>query len=160
MDKKVTLKFWQLFPALVDGVDFEVSLDAAFGLAGQNLVCEIEDTSYQLEPRSAVGAKVMYGDVIRLQSEALPSKLKAGGKAKQLKLAAGEYLGHHTAFVYDRGKRLLGFEVKPAAAGLIKLTELVSSLVSHEQCQALPVLTESDISRLVGTKNGTISFKV
>ena len=160
MDKRVTLKFWQVYPAAVDGVDFEVSLDAAFALLGPNLVRKIEDISYQLEPRSAAGADIMFGDVIRLQSDALPSKLKAGEKAKQLKLGDGEYLGHHTAFVYDREKSLLGFEVKPAAAGMIKVMELVSSLVGHQQCQALPVLTESDISRLIGTKNGSISFKV
>jgi hypothetical protein len=160
MDKRVTLKFWQVYPALTDGVAFDVSLDAAFSLTGQKLVRKIEDTSYQLEPRSNVGDDIIFGDIVRLQSDALPSKLKAGEKAKQLKLGNGEYLGHHTAFVYDREKRLLGFEVKPAAAGMIKVMELVASLVSHQQCQALPVLTESDISRLVGTKNGTISFKV
>lgn len=160
MDKKVTVKFWQLYPGLEDGVDFEVSLDGAFALKGGSLVSKIEDVSYQLEPQSDIGAALMLGDIIRLQSEALPSRLRAGEKAKQLKLDENEYLGHHTAFIFDREKHILGFEVKAAAAGLIKVMEMVASLVKHTPCQALPVLTESDINRLVGTKNGTISFKI
>lgn len=100
------------------------------------------------------------GDVIRLQADALPSRLKKGGKAQRLSLGEGEYLGHHTAFIYDPATKLLGFEVKPAAAGLVKLAYLVSQIAKHPQCQALPVLYQAEMNRLAGTKNGVLSFKV
>ncbi|RUV84588.1 hypothetical protein EOA75_28205 [Mesorhizobium sp. M1A.F.Ca.IN.022.07.1.1] len=160
MDKKVTVKFWQLFPALEDGVQFDVSLQAAFALSGEHLVKELDEVRYQLDPRTSANAAPICGDVIRLQSDALPSRLKAGEKAKKLTLAEGEYLGHHTAFIYDTEKHLLGFEVKPAAAGLSKLTTLVAELANHQPCIALPILTESDINKLAGTKNGAVIFKI
>jgi len=160
MDKKVTVKFWQLFPALEDGVEFDVSLQAAYALAGEQLVKELDGVHYQLDPRTAANISPICGDVIRLQSDAFPSRLKAGEKAKRLSLGENEYLGHHTAFIYDVEKKLLGFEVKPAAAGLQKLANLVAQLANHQPCIALPILTESDINRLAGTKNGAVIFKI
>ncbi|MBZ9703070.1 MULTISPECIES: DUF6731 family protein [unclassified Mesorhizobium] len=160
MDKKVTVKFWQLFPALEDGVEFDVSLQAAFALKGGDLVKEIDEVRYQLDTRGDAKVSPICGDVIRLQSDALPSRLKAGEKAKKLTLGDGEYLGYHTAFIYDVEKKLLGFEVKPAAAGLLKLTGLVAELAGHQPCIALPILSESDINKLAGTKNGAVIFKI
>jgi hypothetical protein len=160
VDKKVTVKFWQLFPALEDGVDFSTSLEAAFAVTGADLVKVLDEVRYQLEPHSAGNASPICGDVIRLQSDALPSRLKAGEKARKLTLGANEYLGYHTAFIYDVDKQLLGFEVKPAAAGLVKLTTLIAEIAKHQPCLALPVLTEADINKLAGTKNGSVSFKI
>lgn len=159
MDRKVTVKFWQMHPAPVDGVDFAASLDAAFAKSADQAWLELDGATYQLTPQGQTN-DVYVGDVIRLQSEALPSRLKRGEKAQRLTLADGEYLGHHTGFIYDRSVQLLGFEVKAAAAGLAKLTTLIAQLAKHAPCEALPVLNQKDMNSLAGTKNGVISFKI
>lgn len=157
---KVTVKYWQMVPAPVDGVEFEASLRAAFRAAGDQNTAQIEDGFYQLETHSDPDAPLLLGDVIRLQNEALPSRLKRGERAQRLVLGDNEYLGHHTGFIFDPQSKVLGFEVKAAAAGLVKLTELVSSLARHSPCQALPVISKNDMNRLAGTKNGVLRFKV
>lgn len=160
MDRKVTIKFWKMVPAVVDGVDFSLSLAQAFKVKGDALCIELEGAQYQLTPQNDGADNLFLGDVIRLQNEALPSRLKRGEKAKKLSLGEGVYLGHHTAFIYDPKSQLLGFEVKPAAAGLVKLTSLVAALAKHTACDALPLLHKSEMNKLAGTKNGVLSFKI
>lgn len=157
---KVTVKFWQILPAAVEGVEFTDSLRAAFRLLGEQATSKLEGGYYQLEAHSAPDASPIVGDIVRLQGEGLPSRLKRGQKAKRLTLEEDEYLGYHTGFIFDPVTRVLGFEVKAAAAGLIKLTELIATLARHPPCQAFPVLSENDMNRLAGTKNGVLRFKV
>ncbi|MFG1372150.1 DUF6731 family protein [Xanthobacter oligotrophicus] len=157
---KVTVKFWQILPAPVDGVEFADSLKAAFVLPEERTSADLGGVSYQLEKHSAADALPLVGDVIRLQSDGLPSRLKRGQKAKRLTLEEDEYLGYHTGFIFDPATRVLGFEVKAAAAGLTKLTELIAGLAHHAPCQAFPVLSVNDINRLAGTKNGVLRFKL
>jgi len=157
---KVTVKFWQMLPAAVDGVEFADSLTAAFSLPEERSSADLGGVSYQLERHSTTDSAPFIGDVIRLQSDGLPSRLKRGQKAKRLTLEEGEYLGYHTGFIFDPATKVLGFEVKAAAAGLTKLTELIAALSHNAPCQALPVLSVNDIDRLAGTKNGVLRFKL
>jgi len=160
MDKKVTVKFWQVLPALVDGVEFVDSLKLALSKKGENLTKEFEGIWYQLDPRSKVEDSPLLGDIVRLQSDALPTKRKRGGKSVKLDLGEDEYLGHHTGFIYDPVTKLIGFEAKFGAAGIQKLVHLIAKLAGHTTCIVSPVLTENQVNQLAGTKNGTLMFKI
>lgn len=160
MDKSVTVKFWQLHPAPDGGVGFGESLRLAFDEPENARFRELEDVFYQLTGDSAQKGNTIVGDVIRLQNEGLPSRLKAGGKPRSLTLGVGEYLGYHTGFIFDVKRSLIGFEIKPAAAGLQKLLGLVGELSKQEPCSPFPVLKQHALNQLAGTKNGTFQFKI
>lgn len=144
---------------MVDGVAFEVSLQAIAALNIADTALEIAGSFYQIELKAPADG-LYFGDLIRLQSEALPSRLKRGGKAARLHLGEDEALGHHAAFIYDPITKLLGMEVKMQAAGILKLTDIVGALARHPICLGLPLLTSNGLNALAGTKNGTISFKI
>jgi hypothetical protein len=148
-----------MHPSVVDGVPFETSLQAISALEIADTSLELAGSSYQLDMKGQADG-LHFGDLIRLQSEALPSRLKRGGKAARLQLDEDEALGHHAAFVYDPASKLLGMEVKMQAAGIIKLTDIVGALAHHPICLGLPLLTTNGLNALAGTKNGTISFKI
>lgn len=159
LDRRVTIKFWQMRPSIVDGVEFETSLDAASKLSDENTVLELAGSFYQLDMKPKVDG-LYFGDVIRLQSDALPSRLKRGGKATRLQLDDGEALGHHAGFVYEPVSKLMGIEVKMQAAGVLKLADIIGGLAHHPICVGLPLLTTNGVNALAGTKNGTLSFKI
>lgn len=159
MDRRVTVKFWQMRPNMVDGVEFEASLDAASALSDEATVIDLAGYSYQLDMKPKADG-LYFGDVIRLQSDALPSRLKRGGKAAKLKLGENEALGHHAGFIYDPATKLMGMEIKMQAAGVLKLADMIGLLAKQPICLGLPLLTTNGVNALAGTKNGTISFKV
>lgn len=144
---------------MVDGVEFETSLDVAATLTDDATVLELAGSLYQLEVKPKKDG-LYFGDIIRLQSEALPSKLKRGGKASKLELGENEALGHHAGFIYDPVSKLMGLEIKMQAAGVLKLADIIGGLAGHPICLGLPLLTAHGINALAGTKNGTLSFKV
>lgn len=159
MDRRTTIKFWQMRPNMVDGVEFETSLEAAGALADEATVYELAGSFYQLDMKDR-DDDLFFGDLIRLQSEALPSRLKRGGKASRLQLDEDEALGHHAGFIYDRASKLLGIEIKMQAAGILKLADIIGGLATHPICLGLPLLTTNGVNALAGTKNGTLSFKI
>lgn len=159
MDKSVTVKFWQLYPAPDGGLGFDESLRLALDEPETARCRELDGGLYQLVGSAGQRGDVIVGDVIRLQGDGLPSRLKAGGKPRPLGLN-GDYLGHHTGFIFDAKLSLLGFEIRPAAAGLQKLLGLVAEISGEEPCVPLPVLTKTAVERLAGAKNGALQFKV
>lgn len=144
---------------MVDGVEFETSLDVVSKLANEATVLELAGALYQLDAKPKQDG-LYFGDIIRLQSEALPSKLQRGGKASKLDLGENGALGHHAGFIYDPATKLMGLEIKMQAAGVLKLADIIGGLAKHPICLGLPLLTTHGINALAGAKNGTISFKV
>ena len=160
IDKKVTVKFWQLHPSPNGGAAFGDELRSALKVDLAGRVRELEGSLYQLDGESAQTGNVLLGEALRLQGEALPSLVTVGTKAKPLILKAKQYLGHHTGFIFDEKTGLLGIEVRPTAAGLQKVLQLVAAISSQEPCIPLPVLTTRALERLSGTKNGAFTMKV
>jgi hypothetical protein len=160
LDKSVTIKFWQLYPSPGGGLDFGESLRLAFEEDEAKRFREIDECWYCLSGAKGQTGNVLSGDAIRLQGEALPSRIKVGEKPHALTLGADVYLGHHTGFIYDKKYSLIGFEIKPAAAGLQKLLSLVAEISKQQPCIPVPVLTKNAVAQLTGTKNGTFKFKI
>jgi hypothetical protein len=86
VDKSVTVKFWQLYPAPNGGLGFGESLRLAFDEPEEVRFRELDGGLYQLVGSADQNGDVIVGDVIRLQGEGLPSRLKAGGKPRSLRL--------------------------------------------------------------------------
>jgi hypothetical protein len=160
LDRRVTVKFWRMRPNPVEGVEFEASLGAVAALPLADTVTATDGSTYQLEMKPRVGDGAYFGDLIRLQSEALTSRLKKGTKAARLTLGVDEALGHHAAFVFHPHSCLLGMEVKMQAAGILKLADVVALLAHHQTCLGLPVLNKAAVNELAGKKNGTLTFRV
>ncbi len=118
MDRKVTVKYWQVLPLNRLGNNFNDAIKAILDFPKDKLVVEMDEIPYQLVIDGTQKGPVFTGDVIRLQGAGLPSRVKKGGKAQRLELERGEYLGYHTGFVYDSDYDLLGFEIKPSASSV------------------------------------------
>ena len=148
-----------MHPNPIEGVEFDQSLDLLQNIALDKAVVAVAGSTYQLEMKAKSG-DLYTGDLIRLQSEALPSRLKRGEKATKLTLAADEALGHHAGFIFDPVSKLLGMEIKLQAAGILKLAEVIGQLAHQPYCLGLPLLTTAGVNALAGTKNGTLQFRI
>lgn len=160
MDKKVTIKYWQVLPLNKVGENFEDAVKSLLTKKEEDLHADLEEIPYQIVIDKDQTGPFYVGDVIRMQGVGLPSRLKKGGKAQKLQLERGEYLGYHTGFIYDTEYDLLGFEIKPSAAGLNKLLALVSHITLIDNFATVPVITQNDLTRLADAKNSRFSFKV
>lgn len=159
-DKKVTIKFWQVVSLNEDGQNFSDAIKVVASARQEELVREIDEIPYQIAVSKADGGSAYIGDVIRLQGSALPSRLKKGGKAQKLELGRGEYLGYHTGFIYCEKQKILGFEIKPAAAGLHKLIALIADISKLDNFAPVPMIDKNDIVQLADSKNSRFSFKI
>ena len=160
MDKSVTVKFWTVQSESAEESDFWQALHTANSKTGDERVCDIDGSFYQLGENSQIIGDLFIGEVIRLQREGLPSRIQKGKPASELKLQLDEFLGHQAGFVYDKTSKALGVEIRPSAAGLAKTLITLQRLAKESSFVALPLLKKHTFDMMTQKKLGTFSFKV
>ncbi len=159
LDKRTTVKFWQIHTPK-DEIEFDEALRICFAKPLLSRYVELETVPFFLEGEANQGGPDFIGDVIRLQSAALPSVISKGASPEKLNLGTGKSLGHHSGFIYDKETRLFGIEVRPTAAGLSKTLGVVSAISKRSGYAPTPVLTKSKFNELASARNGKFTFKI
>jgi hypothetical protein len=118
MDSWITVRFYAVVPKEAGQASFEACLNQTMRL-GPNPARDIDaDTIIQASNLSEKGDRIL-GDLIRIQSENLPSLIPTKGlPPEKLGLARDAGLGHHTAFVYDRKVGVLAYQLAKNAVSL------------------------------------------
>lgn len=110
MDSLVTVRFFTVIPKQAGHPDFEECLKKIQAL-GESVGREVEGTIVQANELKLEGDRYS-GDVVRFQTENLPSVASnTGKKPRKLDLASGDALGHHAAFVYERKLKVVAYQI-------------------------------------------------
>jgi hypothetical protein len=160
MDSRITVRFYAVVPMEPGQPSFEACLKKIMGI-GPNVAREVEGTAVQAM-RLAEKAGRISGDLIRLQSDNLPSLIEARGKKPtKLPLSANAALGHHTAFLYDISLRKLAYQLTRNAVPLGLLNAYVSKVC--DDCPPFgfePVIKASELKQLNSMMPKTFLVKV
>ena len=104
------MRFYAVVPMEPGQPSLEACLKKIMGI-GQNVAREVEGTAVQAMKLAQKGSRIS-GDLIRLQSDNLPSLIESlGKKPTKLPLSGKAALGHHTAFLYDTSLRKLAYQL-------------------------------------------------
>jgi hypothetical protein len=79
MDSRITVRFYAVVPMEPGQPSFEACLKKIMGI-GPNVAREVEGTAVQAMRLAQNGTRI-FGDLIRLQSDNLPSLIETRGKA-------------------------------------------------------------------------------
>lgn len=158
MDTRITVRFYSVFPLEPGQPSFEACLKKIIGV-GANPVRDINGTPVQATNLAVDGGKYS-GDLLRLQSDNLPTLVNRGTKPKKLALASGAALGHHTAFLYDSSLRILAFQLTRNAVPLSLFNGLVTSICNCMPFGFGPVIKPSDLKQLNKMTPKTMLIKV
>lgn len=160
IDRRVTVKFWRVDPLEADDMSFSEALDICSDRPESECVAEINEANLQLHVSPRDSGNRYLCDVVRLQNSGLPSLIQPGRRAARLRLREGQYLGHHTGFVFCRRTNLIGVEVRPTAVGLYRVLTLVETLAASGPFNPSPLLTRDAMEELAATKTGKLSIKI
>lgn len=103
---------------------------------------------------------LIWGDLLRLQNQNLPSLKVKGKVASNLVLPPGGHLGHHTAFLYDTQMRMLAFQIAHSTVGLSRFNAYVSDLCGCEPFEMVPVIKPDELKQLSNMHPRTFLIKV
>jgi hypothetical protein len=160
MDSRITVRFYAVVPMEPGQPSFEACLKKIMGI-GQNVAREVEETAVQAMQLVQNGTRIS-GDLIRLQSDNLPSLIESLGKTPtKLPLPASAALGHHTAFLYDISLRKLAYQLTRNAVPLALFNAYVSKVC--DGCPPFsyqPVIRASKLKELNSMTPKTFLLKV
>jgi hypothetical protein len=160
MDSRITVRFYAVVPMEPGQPSFEACLKKVMGI-GQNVAREVDGTAVQAMRLAQNGSRIS-GDLIRLQSDNLPSLIEARGKKPtKLPLSANAALGHHTAFLYDISLRKLAYQLTRNAVPLGLLNAYLSKVCDDSPPFSFqPVIKASSLKQLNSMTPKTFLIKV
>jgi hypothetical protein len=158
MDAHITVRFYAVFPLEPDQPSFEACLKKIAAL-GANPVRDVDGIPIQASNIVIDQARIS-GDVLRLQSENLPSVVNRGNKPQKLSLKHGTALGHHAAFLYDSKLHILAFQLTRNAVPLSLFNGLITNACKCKPFGFGPVINPSDLKQLNKMTPKTMLIKV
>ena len=153
------MRFYQVAPFTPGQPSFEACLKKIKSL-GPNPAREVSETIVQAGELTESGDRYA-GDLVRLQTDNLPSLVENKGRApKTLGLAADAALGHHAAFMYDASIKMLAYQFTKNSVSLGRFNAYIQACCGCDLFAFYPVIQASDLKQLNKMTPKTLLLKV
>jgi hypothetical protein len=159
MDKRITVRFYRVDRRSVDSPRFVTCLERLMGMPEADRPREVGDAVIQMM-RLGRDKNLLWGDLVRLQIDNLPSLVERGGTASILELPQGKALGHHTAFLYDPEIRMLAYQLTRDTVSMSRFNLYVSEICECHTFSFVPVLKPSELRQLNQMNPKTFYVKI
>jgi hypothetical protein len=158
MDSRITVRFYAVYSLETGQPTFDACLKKIIAL-GPNPARDVDGTVIRATGLAIDGNRIS-GDLLRLQSDNLPTLVNRGNKPKKLTLASGNALGHHAAFVYDVSLRILAFQLTRNAVPLGLFNGFVTTACACKPFGFGPVIKAAELKQLNKMTPKTMVIKV
>ena len=147
MDSRITVRFYVADATEIDQPSFGAALQQLLDADEAKLEQKVDDVLIRAGQLEKNGDRIS-GDLIRLQSDNLPSLVEGKNKPKKLTLPNNGSLGHHAAFVYDASIQMLAFQTTRSSVSLTRFNLFLAAVCGCKPFGFYPVIKAAELKQL------------
>ncbi|MFN4281856.1 MAG: DUF6731 family protein [Alphaproteobacteria bacterium] len=157
MDRTVSIRFYSVEHPNGGGLGFSACLDQLNDLDLEERELEVADDIVLRLERYNPQPRYVIGEVLRRQSQNLPSRAPRGRSAQRLGVGS---IGHSSVFLYDSNLSILAIQIGRNGITAGRFVKYVSSVLDVPEFQALPVIKRDAWELLQRSNLRSIQVKV